>query len=125
MKLSAKPTFRYRACGVADVGFRAEGAAARGLATYDAQGRVLEATLCVKRGLESFGEGADAATRERATDLLQKAMRQVRANAGRDAFFDALEGEVTDLAVKYGAVSDGAKLAWQNGGRLLAEAVGA
>jgi 2,3,4,5-tetrahydropyridine-2-carboxylate N-succinyltransferase len=28
---------------VADVGFRAEGAAARGLATYDAQGRVLEA----------------------------------------------------------------------------------
>ncbi len=76
------------------------------------QGRVLEATMALKEGLERFGDGEDKNHVSRAADMIQKTLNQVRSNAKNDAFFNSLGDDVNGLVVRFGSAEDATKRIW-------------
>ncbi len=88
------------------------------------QGRFLESTFAVKRGLEVYGKiTADDTFKERSTSLLRRASRQVQANAKGDDFYDPLADQVANLAAEFGSATDAAKRSYSEGNRMMSEAL--
>lgn len=88
---------------------------------FAVENRVLEATLALKLGLEKWGATAEDTTKENATSLIQRTMRQLQSNSKNDSYYDSLSQQVGDLAIKYGTIADASKRSYSDGGRLLSE----
>ncbi len=80
------------------------------------QNRAVEATLALKSGLDKYGSSCpDKATVEKASDLIERTMRQVRALSKSDSYFDQLNDEITALTARFGSTASASKQYWNKG----------